>query len=731
MKRRIALFVFLVSLLALTVVAAQEVPTFRIGILDDEQGALTNAARLAVQQINDAGGVQGADGTTFDLELIVRSPSASASLENAAASLREAEVIAVIGPVSSEAVINGLTTLQELGVPVLTPATDDTITTADETGRIFRIRAPEAVQGDALARYLADEFGLTSIATVQLDVESTASMIGFTTAISARGVTPQPALLLSEPDELTNVVAEALNADPQVVVAYGEPGLAAALYRDLRTGGFQGLYAYNQAHDPVFQAAIPFEQLTGILSVTTWSFTSVDTVSVAFLNANIRAFGEIPGPIEAAGYDAVLLIEAALAQPGELSDNIANLENIIGVQGLLNPVSLGRGETSTNVEITRLGEFGAPEVLVRYRDGELLPPDEPAPQLDVTPTPAPTATLEGVVITIRNERQNIRGGPGMNYTVLGQATSGQQFSPIGVSEDTTWVVIDFQGQQGWLATYLLDVFGELNTLPVIPAPPLVSATQPPVVVVTAPPGGVVPTVPPGVVPTPTVGVADVIIDSVQVLPQVIVPNQNFAVNVLVRNIGSGAAGAFTIAGTFPPNNTTLPAIVPGLPPGGSAVATINGILTNTGVYTTSLIIDSNNQVNEGQTGELNNIFNLTYRIDRPLRNQGQVTLNLGDTLDLEGDFVQGDVNWNSEGEGGLGLDAIFGARLAVLGTGDFNAAHYDQINPSVITRDRIPSGELIPGTLIGIITANGNRGIMQVNSVSDTQLILTFRVYSG
>lgn len=726
MKRRVALFVLLLLLLALSVAAAQDAPTFRIGVLDDEQGALTSAARLAVQQINDSGGVQGADGTFFDLELVVRSPSASASLENAVASLREAEVIAVLGPISSEAVINGLTALQSLGVPVLTPATDDTITTIDQTGRIFRVRAPEAVQGDALARYLADEFGLTRIATVQLDVDSTASMIGFSTAIAARGVTPQPALLLSEPDQLTEVVAEALNADPQVIVAYGEPGLAAALYRDLRTGGYQGLFAYNQADNPIFRAAIPFQQLRGILSVTTWSFTSIDVLSVAFLNSNIRAFATIPGPIEAAGYDAILLIEDALSKPGELADNIANLQNVIGVQGILTPASLGRGETSTNVEITRMGDFGAPEVLVRYRDGELLPPDEPAPELEVTPTPSVTPTPEGVVITIRNERQNVRSGPGMDYAVLGQATSGQQFTPIGVSEDGTWVVINYQGQQGWLATYLLDVFGELRGLPAISAPPLVAPTQPPVVV-TAPPEGA-PTLPPGVVPT-AVGFPDVIIDSVQVLPQIIVPNQNFAINILVRNIGAAPAPAFTVAGTFPPNNITLAAIVPGLPPNSTAIATLNGILTNTGTFTTSLIVDANNQVNEGPTGELNNIFNLTYTIERPIRNQGQQTLNLGDTLDLEGDFVQGDVNWNSEG--GLGLAAIFGARLAVLGSGDFNAVHYDQINPAVITRDRIPSNELIPGTLIGIITANGNRGIMQVNAVSDTQLILTYRVYSG
>ena len=72
-------------------------------------------------------------------------------------------------------------------------------------------------------------------------------------------------------------------------------------------------------------------------------------------------------------------------------------------------------------------------------------------------------------------------------------------------------------------------------------------------------------------------------------------------------------------------------------------------------------------------------------------------------------------------------------RVAKLmaGEADFAPINYDSINPATVTRESIPRTEMFPGTLIGIITADGNRGVMRVDSVTDTQLTLTFRVYAN
>ena len=158
------------------------------------------------------------------------------------------------------------------------------------------------------------------------------------------------------------------------------------------------------------------------------------------------------------------------------------------------------------------------------------------------------------------------------------------------------------------------------------------------------------------------------------------------------------------------------------------VVTLQSVLANTGFYSTSLLIDANNQVNEGPIGEANNIYNLAYAVDLPLLRQGSQTLNLGDTLDLEGDAQQGDANWNDDD--GTRLQAIFGSRMGLLAGADINLVHWDLISDATVNRESIPRGELNPGTLIGIVTADGHRGAMRVDSVSDDQLVVTYKVYT-
>src|SRR5262249_6117209 len=147
----------------------------------------------------------------------------------------------------------------------------------------------------------------------------------------------------------------------------------------------------------------------------------------------------------------------------------------------------------------------------------------------------------------------------------------------------------------------------------------------------------------------------IVIDGAIATPSPIIANQPFIVSVTVRNAGSVPSGQFAIAATFPPNNLFASAIVPPLAPGQSTIAALTGTFSNTGSYSVAIVADLNNEVNEGP-GENNNLFNFTYFINKPIIRQGSQTLNAGDTLDLEGNNVQGDVNWNA---GATELDAIF------------------------------------------------------------------------
>ena len=466
----------LLTLLSMSLVQGQSTPVFRIGVLDDQQGHITNGARLAVRDVNAAGGVRGADGTQFQLELVVQ-PLTGSNLTNTIASLRDASLIAVIGPTSDNDVKNNLAALQGLNIPILTPATGDTTLTEDQSGRLFRTRAAQLLQGRALATVLVSDYNLKRFATVQLDndLETSAGVVGFTISLNGLNVTPTLALQVQTDNAVADANQQLIASNLDAVVAYGQPQRAANLLTSLRTAGFKGQFVYNQADDPVFKQAAG-KNITGTFSATTWPFTAVDDNGRMFRDKYIQLYGEIPGPIEAASYDAITLLSAAINKPGELQTNLTQLDNIVGIQGTLLPAQLQKGETSNNVAVVQLGEFGAPQILARFAGNQRLDINLPIlPTL--APTVVPTATPNGVVITIKQSKQNVRSGPSTAYDVLGQVSKDEQYQVIGATVDYAWVVIQFRGTQGFLATYLLDVFGNLQSLPIIVPPP--TPTLPP------------------------------------------------------------------------------------------------------------------------------------------------------------------------------------------------------------------------------------------------------------
>lgn len=700
---KIGLSIILITL-ALNLAQAQTGPVFRIGVLDEERGPITDGAKLAINEINSLGGVRGADGTFFRLELVVQPPDDN--LATSLSSLREASIIAVLGPLSDADVKNNIDALQSLNVPVLTPATGDTTLTDTTTGRIFRTRAAQIWQGRALASYLLGDLQITRVATVQLDtdLETSASIVGFTISATGLNITPQPALQAQTDGTVQDAIDQIEIANPQAVVAYGQPARAGKFLNSLRDASYTGIFAYNQVDDSAFRDTAASANLNGIYATTTWPYAATDEASSTFRDDFIRLYGTIPGPIEAASYDAVGLLAAAINLPGELQTNLAQLNNLDGVQGLLRPAQLQSGETSDNVAVVQLGTFGASQVVARFAGNQRLDIKEPIPPT-LIPTIAPTTTPEGVVITIKQVRQNVRSGPSTSYDIIGQLNQNEQARVIGATVDFTWVVISFRGTQGWLATYLLDVFGDLKTVPIIAPPPT-------------------PTPVPTATPLP---IPDIVINAASVAPAPIIVNQPFLVNVTVRNNGSTNAGQFAVAATFPPNNLYASAIIPGLAAGQITNVTLSGTFANTGCYAVLIVVDLNNEVNEG-AGESNNLFNFNYCINKSILRQGSQTLNPGDTLDLEGNAAQGDANWNINASQ---LDALFSARLGIIPGVTLETVHWDLINPNIVNLTSIPRTNLAPGTVIGVITADGNRGAMRVDDLPGNQLRVTFTLYQN
>ncbi len=693
---RFALMVF--ALLFMTNPAAKAQPIVRIGVIDRMEGSIARAAQLAAKHINDAGGLAGANGARFEIVVAVTSPD---NMDIATANMRQADVIAVLGPSSPEALRAALSQLQDLGVPVFTTVSSDALLLQDTSGRIFRSVAPELVQSRALATYLVQSLGASRITTIQLDAASTSSLIGFASALSEVGSGVSNLLYDEIRNDLGSIANQIAARQPEAVVIYGPPLLAAQSYNQLRSAGFAGLVSYSQAMDPRFTSIVPSDSLPGILVATPWSFTSSDAVSQQFVWDFTSAFGTVPDAASAASYDAVGLLAEAYLRSGSLADNIATLRRFDGVQGSLSPSTLPRGETSVNVMITEINKFGTANAVASYR-GTTLSTDIRSSVATATPTAQPSPTASGYHLTIRSTYQNVRSGPGLNFDVIGQLPRGTQARVIGATMDFSWLVIDFRGQWGWLAAYLVDAVGNRNLVPIILPPP--SPTPPATATVARP------------------SLADLVI--VNVYPARVTLDQQMIVNVTVANQGLAPAGPFAIATSFQPGGRYAAVNLPGLAARQQATVQLGQNLNGaTGPQSVIIVADLNDEVFEGDAGEANNrSYAYNYIADREVVNSGTWTGSAG-ALDLDRNGNV-DLSWS-----GSDLVALNGSMYLM---GDFSAiddTHHDAIGPNLANASAF-NASLLSQALIGFISSEGRRGVIQVLDLGDDgALTLAYRMY--
>lgn len=712
---RIVAFIFLlICLIAIPVTQSQSFTGgFRIGVLDDPDGTLMHGAELAAWQINTTGGVRDSDGNILQLELVAAPVSPDVTMQEAITQLSQMDVRAILGPYTTEMVLDHLLLLQSLSIPILTPALGDTIIVSDATGMLFRIRAAERYQGAALADVLIHDFNLQKVTAVQLDGASTGARVGFSVALSS--YTPAPAqidLLLYEGHTLDDLVIETLQSGSPVVVVFGPPDLASAFYLELRDNGWDGMFAYNRADDVRFRSAVPRSLLNGILGTATWSASFQDDNSIAFLSAYVRAFSVVPDEMAAAGYDAVYMLSQALARSGTLTTNLAAVRDVDGVQGVLNPPGLASREMVRDIAVLRLNHFGGMDVFARYAGEQRLALSDDAAEISERP-PSPTPTPEGTILTVKSTFQNVRSGPDTMYDVIGQLPQGEQRQIIGANVDFSWVVIEYRGQQGWLATYLVDTWGDLSDLPLIAAPPT-------------------PTPPPSTATPTSQPFPDIVITAAS--PASIVIGVPTNINVTVMNIGSVSAGTFAVAASFNPGDTFVSAHVPGLGAGMQTIIPLTVTLPDqSGNYEVIIVADLNNEVHEGDAGEANNDdFVFKYHLDRQTIFMNTVTIGVGATFDLEGNVTPvNDIHLTADGLHTVNPTCAAPTNcIGIMGT-EWNRAHYRVVRAeNGVSTTFIPNSAITQAAIIGVLTAEGRRAVMRVDYfVPGISITLTYRVY--
>jgi len=570
-----------------TIRALQTVKTVTIGILGTTDSDTSRGIALAIERYGGAIGLTATDGTVYRINTVYQ-PIVNNQLDAALKALRDEGAIAIFGPDEGSQLSDAaIAALEKTGVPVLSAAVAPS---ASFKGDLLRTRADDSRLMAGLVDYLTRDLARNKVALFRAAPATdtrAADLIASLNSIPQKPV----ASLDSTSGTPTDWAKALLNTQPDTIIVVGAPEQAAGLLQALRTAGFGGSFVYPDATSSTFIAGLMPELRAGIIGVTNWIPALTTRASQDFLTAYVSMFNLVPTGISAAAYDAAGAVMAALrnsaVQPTVLARALRAFPKTLSVQGYYDP-AIGRNGLSADVVVFTTGIYGEPIPEAQYAENgrvsvsvTLVPPTL-QPSLTRIPT-------RGPVVATANELSNVHSGPSTDFPLLGELRAGESANVQGTNVDATWLAITFADRPGWVRADRVSISGSVQTLPII-------AVTPPA-----------PTVTP--IPYARLRVLNAVIN-----PAIVQQGVPFTVTLTVANTGTQAAGQFAIAASFLPGNVYVAAIVNGLAPGQTTsvnlTATVRG---GVGLFTTVIVVDLNNQVNQGPNAG-NRKFPFTYRV---------------------------------------------------------------------------------------------------------------------
>lgn len=332
------------------------------GDLSDFGGAHRNASNLAVDHINQAGGIMGRS-----VVVVARDTQTNdvVGVDAARALVNIENVAAIVGALASGVTIP---VAQAVTVPngvlqISASSTSSAITGLEDDDFLFRTTVSDAAQGQVLGQ-LAMELGFKTASALYINNAYGQGLAEhFRTAFEAAGGTLLEAVAHegSQPTYASEL-SKATDGHPDVLVAMSYPESAEVYLREALEGGYIDKFIFvDGTKSPDLNDAIGWERLEGTYG--TAPGTAVGDAQKIFNETYKNSYAQLPPlPFMAETYDAVVLIALAAEKAGSTTDSaairdalrdVANAPGEIvgpGVEGIARALELVRAGEDINYE---------------------------------------------------------------------------------------------------------------------------------------------------------------------------------------------------------------------------------------------------------------------------------------------------------------------------------------------------------------------------------------------
>ncbi len=318
--------------------------TMRIGFFgpidsapDGELGQqMLEAVKLAVEQANAAGGLQG-----VPVELIVRADTGlwGASSNEMVAFKYHDDVLAVIGSIDGANTHIALRVALKIQVPMVNTATTDPTLTETNIPWLLRCMADDRQQGYALAHHIVNECGIGKLAAFRVN-----DRYGRTGIAEFRDATRRlkhPLRVEMRWDrgdrDFTAQLDRIAQVGPEALILWGNASDTAAIVREIRRRKMPlRIFGCDRMVSRTFldQAG---EAAEGVVAVATYDPTRDDSRLEAFVEAFKARFGHEPDAFAAHAYDGANILFDAVRKAGpnrvRIRDALAQYTHYDGVTG--------------------------------------------------------------------------------------------------------------------------------------------------------------------------------------------------------------------------------------------------------------------------------------------------------------------------------------------------------------------------------------------------------------
>lgn len=301
--------------------------------------AENNGVKLAVQEINKAGGVDGKK-----IELVTKdNKSENAEASTAATNLAiQSQVNAMIGPATSGAVAAASLNAQKTGVPLLTPSgtqDDLTLDTVDGVKKyVFRTTFQDSFQGQVLAQYAYSNLNAKKVVLYYDNSSDYAKGIAEEFKKKYQGDIVTTATFASGDKDFQSALTKIKNLDYDAIVMpgyYTETGIITKQARDM--GISVPILGPDGFNDDSFADLAGKANANNVYYVSGYSTkTALSGKANDFIKAYKAKYGSEPNMFAALSYDSVYMIAKAAEGAKtsiDIANNLAELKDFDGVTG--------------------------------------------------------------------------------------------------------------------------------------------------------------------------------------------------------------------------------------------------------------------------------------------------------------------------------------------------------------------------------------------------------------